>query len=62
MEWIGVSVMSILYILMYLLPALIIGLVLSHIYNTRQNTKYIIRQNQEMIELLKDIKNQSNIK
>lgn len=62
MEWIGVTVMSILYILMYLLPALIIGLVLSHIYNTRQNTKYIIRQNQEMIELLKDIKNQSNIK
>ncbi|MCG7419593.1 MULTISPECIES: hypothetical protein [Staphylococcaceae] len=54
--------MSILYILMYLLPALIIGFVLSHIYNTRQNTKYIIRQNQEMIELLKDIKNQSNIK
>lgn len=62
MEWIGVSVMSILYILMYLFPALIIGFVLSHIYNTRQNTKYIIRQNQEMIELLKDIKNQSNIK
>lgn len=62
MEWIGVAVMSILYILMYLLPALIIGFVLSHIYNTRQNTKYIIRQNQEMIELLKDIKNQSNIK
>ncbi|QYA42932.1 hypothetical protein KYI11_03105 [Macrococcoides bohemicum] len=62
MEWIGAAVMSILYILMYLLPALIIGFVLSHIYTTRQNTKYIIRQNQEMIELLKDIKNQSNIK
>lgn len=59
MDWLSMGVWSIVYALVYLVPVVIVVMLISHLYNTRQNTKYIIKQNQEMIELLKDIKAQN---
>lgn len=61
MESFSIIFMIAYSILIYVLPIIIIVFVISQLYNIRQNTKYFIRQNQEIIDLLKAIKDHKSL-
>ncbi|WP_414050989.1 hypothetical protein [Macrococcus animalis] len=56
-----VSPLGILFnLLLIAIPIIILWVIISHIYHTRKNTHFIIIQNEKMIKLLEDIKQQNN--
>ncbi|WP_414044887.1 hypothetical protein ACMGE5_00225 [Macrococcus equi] len=62
MEFIGAFFLVLSWITVYLVPIIIIVLIVSYLYNTRQNTKYLIHQNEQIIKLLEQIVNREEQK
>ncbi|MCU7556162.1 hypothetical protein [Macrococcus capreoli] len=58
MELITATLFSIVAALFYIVPIILVIFIISQLYNTRQNTKYLLQQNQEIIQLLNEIKNE----
>ncbi|WP_414044888.1 hypothetical protein ACMGE5_00230 [Macrococcus equi] len=56
-----ISPLGIIFNLLLLaIPISILWVVINHLYQTRKNTHFIIIQNDKMIKLLEEIKNQKN--